>query len=323
MSRNGSGVYTLPAGNPVVSQTVISSSWANNTMNDLAAAMTDSVAADGQTPMTGPLNVNSNKVVNLANATVATDAVNYGQFSTPTFSGAVVCSSTLTVTGATILGSTLIVGGNTSVTGTGSFTGGGTFGGDGSFTGNGTFGGNLAVNGTGQVKLPNGTTGQRSATPAVGSVRYNTTLQTFEGYSTYSGQTISSITRVTTTATLTTAANHNLTTGTFVTVSGATPVEYNGTFSITVTGDTTFTYTMLATPSGSASPVGSYLVGVWGQVGGGATGNGGNQVFVLNDQAVTASYTIPSTKNASSAGPITINTGVTVTVSTGSTWVIV
>jgi len=298
MSRNGSGVYTLPAGNPVVSQTVISSSWANNTMNDLAAAMTDSVAADGQTPMTGPLNVNSNKVVNLANATVATDAVNYGQFSTPTFSGAVVCSSTLTVTGDTALNSTLAVTGDT------------------------TIGGNLAVNSTGQIKLPNGTTAQRSVTPAIGSVRFNTTLQTFEGYSTYSGQTISSITRVTTTATLTTAANHNLTTGTFVTVSGATPVEYNGTFSITVVDATSFTYTMLATPSGSASPVGSYKVGYWGQIGGGATGNGGDQVFVENGQTVTASYEFPAGKNASSVGPITINSGVSVIVPSASRWVV-
>ena len=317
MSRNGSGVYSLPAGNPVVTGTVISTTWANNTMNDLASAMTDSVAADGQTPMTGPLNLNSNKVTNLANATLTGDAVNYGQFSTPTFSGAVVCSSTQTVTGATILSSTLAVGGNTTITGNTTVTG------NGSFTGDGSFGGNLAVNGTGQIRIPNGTTGQRSATPTVGSIRYNTTLQTFEGYSTYSGQTISTITNVTTTATLTTAANHNLTSGTYVTVSGATPAAYNGTFSITVTGDTTFTYTMLTNPAGSATVVGSYLVGVWGQIGGGATGNGGNQVFVLNDQTVTASYTIPSTKNASSAGPITIDTGVTVDVSTGSTWVIV
>lgn len=292
MSRNGSGVYTLPAGNPVVTGTVISTSWANNTMNDLASAMTDSVAADGQTPMTGPLNLNNNKVTNLANASLTGDAVNYGQFSTPTFTGAVVCSSTLTVTGATVLSSDT------------------------------TIGGNLAVNGTGQIKLPNGTTAQRSATPALGSVRYNTTLQTFEGYSTYSGQTISSITRVTTTATLTTAANHNLTTGTFVTVSGATPAEYNGTFSITVTGNTTFTYTMLATPSGSASPVGSYKVGVWGQLGGGATGNGGDQVFVENSQVVTASYQIPVGRNASTVSPITINSGVVVTIPSGSRWVV-
>jgi hypothetical protein len=267
-------------------------------MNDIASALTDSVAADGQTPMTGPLNLNSNKITNLATGTVSGDAINYSQFNTPTFGGAVVCSSTLTVTGATSLSSTLAVTGDT------------------------TIASNLAVNGTGQVKLPNGTTAQRSATPSVGSIRYNTTLQTFEGYSTYSGQTISSITRVTTTATLTTAANHNLSTGTFVTVSGATPSEYNGTFSITVTGATTFTYTMLSTPSGSASVVGSYKVGVWGQIGGGATGNGGDQVFVENSQTVTSSYSIPSGKNASTVSPITINGGVTVTVPSGSRWVV-
>ena len=298
MSRNGSGVYSLPAGNPVVTGTVISTSWANNTMNDLASAMTDSVAADGQTPMTGPLNLNSNKIVNLATGTTSNDAINYTQFNTPTFGGAVVCSSTLTVTGATALNSTLSVTGDT------------------------TMAGNLAVNGTGQIKLPNGTTAQRSATPAVGSVRYNTTLQTFEGYSTYSGQTISTITNSTTTATLTTATNHNLTSGTFVTVSGATPSAYNGTFSITVTGDATFTYTMLTDPAGSATVVGSYKVGVWGQIGGGATGNGGDQVFVENSQTVTASYEIPVGKNASTVSPITINGGVVVTVPSGSRWVV-
>ena len=286
MSRNGSGTYTLPAGNPVVSQTIISSTWANNTMNDLASAMTDSVAADGQTPMTGPLNLNSNKIVNLATGTTSNDAINYTQFNTPTFGGAVVCSSTLTVVGDT------------------------------------TMSGNLAVNSTGQVKLPNGTTAQRSATPTVGSVRYNTSLQQFEGYSTYSGQTISSITNVTTTATLTTSANHNLTSGTFVTVSGATPSAYNGTFSITVTGDATFTYTMLTDPAGSASVVGSYIVGKWSQIGGGATGNGGDQVFVENSQFVTASYQIPVGKNASTVSPITINGGVVVTVPSGSRWVV-
>ena len=286
MSRNGSGVYSLPAGNPVVTGTVISTTWANNTMNDLASAMTDSVAADGQTPMTGPLNLNSNKVTNLANGVLTGDAVNFGQFSTPTFTGAVTCSSTLSVAGDT------------------------------------TMAGNLAVNSTGQVKLPNGTTAQRSATPAVGSIRYNTSLQQFEGYSTYSGQTISTITRVTTTATLTTATNHNLSTGTFVTVSGAVPVEYNGTFSITVVDAVSFTYTMLTTPSGSASTVGSYLVGKWSQIGGGATGNGGDQVFVENSQVVTASYQIPSGKNASTVSPITINGGVVVTVPSGSRWVV-
>ena len=99
MSRNGSGTYTLPAGNPVVTGTVIATTWANNTMNDLASAITDSVAADGQTPMTGPLNMNSNKVTNLATGTISGDGINYAQFNTPTFGGAVVCSSTLAVRG--------------------------------------------------------------------------------------------------------------------------------------------------------------------------------------------------------------------------------
>lgn len=73
------------------------------------------------------------------------------------------------------------------------------------------------------------------------------------------GETISSITRVTTTATLTTAAAHGLDTGDVVRVSGASPAQYNGTFTITVTGASTFTYTMASDPGASASPRGSYI----------------------------------------------------------------
>lgn len=73
-------------------------------------------------------------------------------------------------------------------------------------------------------------------------------------------QRISSITRVATTATLTTAANHGLATGMQVTISGALPAQYNGTFTVTVTGATTFTYTMASDPGASASPVGSYVI---------------------------------------------------------------
>lgn len=72
--------------------------------------------------------------------------------------------------------------------------------------------------------------------------------------------TISSITRVSTTATLTTSAAHGLQTGMIVTVSGATPSQYNGTFAISVTGASTFTYTMASDPGASASPVGSYTI---------------------------------------------------------------
>lgn len=60
----------------------------------------------------------------------------------------------------------------------------------------------------------------------------------------------------------------------------------------------------------------------WGSVGG-ASGSNGNSVFYENDQIVTADYTITSGKNAMSAGEITIATGITVTVPTGSSWTIV
>jgi hypothetical protein len=58
-------------------------------------------------------------------------------------------------------------------------------------------------------------------------------------------------------------------------------------------------------------------------VGGSARGGGTDQVFFENGQTVTADYTITTNKNATSAGPISIDTGVTVTIPTGSVWVIV
>jgi hypothetical protein len=45
--------------------------------------------------------------------------------------------------------------------------------------------------------------------------------------------------------------------------------------------------------------------------------------IVVNAQTVTADYTLAATNNAMSAGPITINSGVTVTISSGARWVIV
>jgi len=100
---------------------------------------------------------------------------------------------------------------------------------------------------TGAAALPAGTTAQRDVAPAPGFIRWNSTLNQYEGY-----------------------------TGT-----------------------------------------------AWAAIGGGATGAPGNNVFVENDQSVTADYTLTAGKNAMTAGPITINSGVTVTVPTGATWSIV
>jgi hypothetical protein len=74
MSRNGSGTYNLPAGNPVVTGTTITTTWANTTLNDIASALTGSVAADGQTPMTSSLNMANNKIISVTDPTSAQDA---------------------------------------------------------------------------------------------------------------------------------------------------------------------------------------------------------------------------------------------------------
>jgi len=202
MSRNGTGTYNLPAGNPVVTGTTISSTWANNTLADIATALTGSLASDGQTPATGNLDMNSNKIVNLAAGTTTGDAVNYTQF--------LAAFVNPTITGDLIV------------------------------TGNGTF------QGTGFVLVSKGTTAQRPAVPVNGQIRYNTDTAQFEGYQ----------------------------------------------------------------------------GGAWGQLGGGATGGGGDEVFVENGVTVTTNYTLTTGKNAESVGPITINATKTVTVPSGQRWVI-
>jgi hypothetical protein len=101
--------------------------------------------------------------------------------------------------------------------------------------------------------------------PRVGDYRYRVYKQRGGSYGyigqvpLITGETISSITNVGTTATLTTAADHGLATGDRITVAGATPSAYNGSFTVTVTTSTAFEYTMLSTPGGSASVVGSYV----------------------------------------------------------------
>ena len=60
----------------------------------------------------------------------------------------------------------------------------------------------------------------------------------------------------------------------------------------------------------------------WGGVGG-ASGGGGNPFIYENDTNVSVDYSVTSGKNGMSAGPITVNSGVTVTIPTGSVWTIV
>ena len=73
----------------------------------------------------------------------------------------------------------------------------------------------------------------------------------------------------------------------------------------------------------STSSFEGYNGTAFSSVGGGATGAGGDQIFHENGQTVTTNYTITAGKNAGSFGPVSINSGITVTVPTGSTWSVV
>ena len=169
MSRNGTGTYNLPAGNPVVTGTVIASTWANSTLTDIASALTGSVAADGQTPMVGDLDMNTNKIVNLEPGTVAGNAIEYDQFVAATTTAVNITGGT--INGTTIGATTPSTGAFTNLSASGTLT----------VTGVATFAANSQFNGTGALKVPVGTTGQQP-TPATGMLRFNTTSTKFEGY---------------------------------------------------------------------------------------------------------------------------------------------
>mgnify|MGYP006908220707 CR=1 FL=1 len=109
-----------------------------------------------------------------------------------------------------------------------------------------TFTGDVVLNTTTALRLPVGTTAQRSGSAANGDIRYNSTTSSFEGYA----------------------------------------------------------------------------GGAWGAIGGGATGGGSDAVFYENSLTVTTSYTITASSGAHAVGPLTIDSGATVTVPSTSHLVI-
>lgn len=111
MARNGSGVYSLPAGNPVTTGTTISSTWANNTLSDIATALTASLAKDGQTSPTANLPMGSFVLTGLGAGAANGQSLRYEQLfsqgaptdiaSAATTDIGAVRSNFLTVTGTT------------------------------------------------------------------------------------------------------------------------------------------------------------------------------------------------------------------------------
>jgi hypothetical protein len=148
---------------------------------------------------------------------------------------------------------------------------------------------------TGSEIIPVGTTVQRDSPALAGYFRFNSTNDWFEGYNGTNWGLLGAATAIT--------GSEVIPVGTTA-ERDATPLtgyfRFNSTFG-------TFE---------------GYNGTSWGSVGGGATGAGGDQIFVENGQNVTTSYTIPATKNAMTTGPITVDAGVTVTVSGGSRWVV-
>lgn len=143
---------------------------------------------------------------------------------------------------------------------------------------------------TGALTISKGTTAQRP-TAVSGMLRFNTTTSEFEGYN---GTTWASVGGAALSNDTTTSSNL------YPLFAAAT----SGTASTLYTGNAKLLYK----PS-TGEFQSSELVA-------------GNGLFV-NSQTVSADYTIPSGSNAISAGPVTVNSGITVTVSSGSVWTVV
>lgn len=173
----------------------------------------------------------------------------------------------------------------------------------------------LYMGGTGQAKLPVGTTAQRAGAFS-GTGQISGTTLTITGVvsgalyigATITGTGVTAGTRVTDfltgsggIGTYTVDTSQTVSVGTVITDSPAIGmIRYNST----------------------TSAFEGYGQSGWAGIGGGATGAGGDEVFVLNSQVITTSYSIPSGKNAMSTGPLTVNGSVTITIPSGSRWVI-
>jgi hypothetical protein len=102
MSFNGSGVFSLVAGNPVVTGTTISSAWANNTLSDIANnGLTLCLTKDGQQTPTANIGLGGFRLTSVGAAVARTDAPNAGQVQDSTFQWLGTASGTDTITAST------------------------------------------------------------------------------------------------------------------------------------------------------------------------------------------------------------------------------
>jgi len=155
--------------------------------------------------------------------------------------------------------------------------------------------GNLNVTGegdftsTGAVKIPAGTTAQRPV-GAVGKIRWNTTLEQYEGYD---------------------GTNWALLGGASITNDTTTAGNLYPTFAGVTSGNVTNLFTsddkLLYNPSTGDLQ---------------ATAMVSTNGLVVNSATVSVNYTIPTGSNAMSTGPISVDSGAVVTVPSGSRWIV-
>jgi hypothetical protein len=101
MSYQGNGTFLIStAGQPVVTGTTISSTTFNALTADLATGLSTALTKDGQTTPTANIPLGGYKITGLANATLSTDAMAYGQF---TAFGVPGYTTTATAAGTTTL----------------------------------------------------------------------------------------------------------------------------------------------------------------------------------------------------------------------------
>ena len=344
MSYNGSGTFNInTAGQPVVDGTVISSSVFNALTADLGTGLTTAITKDGQTTPTANIPLGTFKITGLGAGTAATDAVRMSQLQaggttfltaagtdtiTATASPALTAYATgnlftfvvaVTNTGAVTLnidglgakavtrdGTTALAANDLVATevvivgydGTRfqvlnpnaatNYRVSGTLG----VTGVATFSADPLFNSTGAILVSKGNTAARPISPtlASGMFRFNTTTSEFEGYNGTAWASVggAAITNDTTTATDIFPLSASATTGTASTVF-------------------TSNAKLLYKPS-TGDFQASQVVALNG--------------LVLNKTTVATSYTIASGFNAMSVGPVTISSGIVVTVSSGQRWLV-
>lgn len=112
MAYNGAGVFSLVSGNPVVTGTVISSTWANNTLSDIANnGLSNCLTKDGQQTPTNNIPFGAFRLTDVGNAVNLQDAVTAIQVQNNGLTQLLGVAGTDTITAATAPATTAYVAG--------------------------------------------------------------------------------------------------------------------------------------------------------------------------------------------------------------------